>query len=174
MSTRTSGHAVAAGAAAAATAWPLVLVDIPHGQAATGAAVRAGGIDLLLLVCRADPAEIADSCQFLAALAAAGEMDCAQRAVVAVRADRRGVPGAARRALAAVAGAAAGPLAVPYVAGLAGRRAVAPSRRARTPSPPVACCWPRPPSPPPATAPVPFPPRHPPGAVNDQFVASLS
>jgi len=52
---------------------------------------------------------------------AAGEMDCAQRAVVAVRADRRGVPGAARRALVA----AAGPLPVPYVARLAGRRAAA-------------------------------------------------
>ena len=117
--------AVAAGAAAAATAWPLVVVDIGHGQAATGAAVRAGGIDLLVLVCRADPAEIADSCEFLTALAAAGEMDCAQRAVVAVRADRRGVPGAARRTLAAVAAASAGPVPVPYVARLAGRRAAA-------------------------------------------------
>lgn len=119
-------EAVAAGASAAATAWPLVLVDIPHGHAATGAAVRAGGIDLLVLVCRADPAEIADSCEFLAEVtAAAGGMDCAQRAVVAVRADRRGPTGAARRALAAVAGVAAGPVPVPYVARLTGRRAAA-------------------------------------------------
>ena len=90
-------EAVAAGAAAAALSWPLVLVDIPHGRSAVRAAVRAGGVDLLVLVCRPDPAEIADSGEFLRDLAGGGELDCAQRALVAVRADRRGLPAAARR-----------------------------------------------------------------------------
>lgn len=117
--------AVAAGAAAAARAWPLVLVDIPHGRPATSAAVRAGGVDLLVLVCRADPAEIDAGTGFLRDLAAGGDLDCAQRAVLAVRADRRGLPRSARRALAAVADTAAGAVTVAHVPRLTARRAAA-------------------------------------------------
>ncbi|MEP6562422.1 MAG: hypothetical protein ABJD68_15255 [Nakamurella sp.] len=117
--------AVAAGAAAAAAAgWPLVLVDLPQGQPAIRAAVELGGVDLLVLVCRPDPAEIADSSDFLRDLAA-GDPDCTQRAVVAVRADRRGLPTAARRALAGVCDAAAGPVVLTHVPRLTGRRAAA-------------------------------------------------
>lgn len=114
--------AVAAGAEAAARTWPLVLVDLPHGEAATRAAVRAGGFDLLVLLCRADPAEITDATGFLTDLAADGGVDCAQRAVIAVRAERRGLPGSVRRRLAAVSDCAAGPLTVTHVSSLTGRR----------------------------------------------------
>ena len=117
--------AVTAGAAAAALSWPLVLVDIPHGRSAVRAVVRAGGIDLLVLVCRPDPAEIADSGEFLRDLAGGGELDCAQRALVAVRADRRGLPAAARRGLAGVCDIAAGTVTVDHVARLTGRRSAA-------------------------------------------------
>ena len=117
--------AVTAGAAAAALSWPLVLVDIPHGRSAVRAVVRAGGIDLLVLVCRPDPAEIADSGEFLRDLAGGGELDCAQRALVAVRADRRGLPAAARRGLAGVCDTAAGTVTVDHVARLTGRRSAA-------------------------------------------------
>jgi len=118
-------EAVAAGAAAAARSWPLVLVDIPHGRSAVRAAVRAGRVDLLVMVCRGDPAEIADSSEFLRDLTDSGELDCGQRALVAVRADRRGLPAAARRALAGVCDTAAGPLPLAHVARLTGRRSTA-------------------------------------------------
>jgi MinD-like ATPase involved in chromosome partitioning or flagellar assembly len=118
-------EAVAAGAAAAARSWPLVLVDIPHGRSAVRAAVRARRVDLLVMVCRGDPAEIADSGEFLRDLTASGDLDCAQRALVAVRADRRGLPAAARRALAGVCDTAAGPLTLAHVARLTGRRSTA-------------------------------------------------
>jgi hypothetical protein len=100
----------------------LVLLDIPHGRSAVRAAVRAGGVDLLVLVCRPDQAEIADSSGFLRDLTRDGELDCAQRAVVAVRTDRRGVPAAARRALTGVCDTAAGAVTLPHLARLTGRR----------------------------------------------------
>jgi hypothetical protein len=109
-------------AAAAAGVWPLVLVDLPHGPGPVRAAVRAGGIDLLVLVCRADPAEITDTAGFLTDLAADGKWDCAQHAVLAVRAERRGLPRQSRRRLAAVSDAAAGPLTVPHLPRLVSRR----------------------------------------------------
>jgi hypothetical protein len=115
-------EAVAAGATAAALSWPLVLLDIPHGRSAVRAAARAGGVDLLVMVCRPDPAEIADSSEFLRDLAGGGDLDCAQRALVAVRAERRGLPATARRALAGVCDTAAGPLTLDHVARLTGRR----------------------------------------------------
>jgi hypothetical protein len=117
--------AVAAGVAAAARSWPLVLVDIPHGAASIRATTAAGAVDLLVLVCRPDPAEIADSSRFLRDLAGDGVLDCAGRAVVAVRADRRGLQTAARRALASVCDTAAGPVTLAHVGALTGRRSTA-------------------------------------------------
>ena len=87
-------EAVAAGAAAAARSWPLVLVDIPHGRSAVRAAVRAGRVDLLVMVCRGDPAEIADSGEFLRDLTA--ERRSGLRAAGAGRRPR-GSPWPARR-----------------------------------------------------------------------------
>jgi hypothetical protein len=118
--TAAPADALAAAAAAAARSFPVVLVDLPGGAAATRAAVAAGRPELLVMLCRPDPVEIGDTAEFLRDLAP--DLDCARRAVIAVRADRRGLPRPARRVLAAAADAAAGVLTVVHLPGVTGRR----------------------------------------------------
>ena len=110
-----------AAAAAAATGFPLVVVDLPAGGPAARAAVEAGRPDqLLLLVCRPDPSEI-DAAAELVRQLDADEAGAEQRAVLAVAADRRGVARPARRRLAAAARSVAAVLTVPHVPALVSR-----------------------------------------------------
>ena len=164
-------EAVAAGAAAAATAWPLVLVDIGTGRRRPGR--RCGRAGSICWCWCAGPTRPRSP----TAASSSPPWPPPGRWTARNAPWSRSAPtGAAYRARRG----ARWPLSPPPRPARCqsrtspGSRAAAPPRRARTPSPPVVCCWPWPPSPPPATAPVPFPPRHPPGAVNDQFVASVS
>src|SRR6476661_1805825 len=119
-----------AAAMAAATDFPLVVVDLPAGGPAARAALRAAGPDpLLVLVCRPDPAEIDAAADLLQQLGS-DDADTEGRAVLAVTADRGGMPRPARRRLAAAAGSAAGVLTVPYLPALVSRRVAVTGRDA--------------------------------------------
>ena len=116
--------AAARAAAAATRCFPLVVLDLPSGPAGIRAALRPGGADLLVVLCRADPGELGDVTDLLRELAdpRAG-VDCGQRAVIAVRAGRRGLPRPVRRRLPAAADVAAGVLPVAHVPRLDARGA---------------------------------------------------
>src|SRR6476661_439631 len=115
---------------AAATDFPLVVVDLPAGGPAARAALRAAGPDpLLVLVCRPDPADIDDAADLLQQLGS-DDADTEGRAVLAVTPDRGGMPRPARRRLAAAAGSAAGVLTVPYLPALVSRRVAVTGRDA--------------------------------------------
>jgi len=119
-----------AAAVAAATDFPLVVVDLPAGGPAARAALRAAGPDpLLVLVCRPDPADIDDAADLLQQLGS-DDADTEGRAVLAVTPDRGGMPRPVRRRLAAAAGSAAGVLTVPYLPALVSRRVAVTGRDA--------------------------------------------